>query len=62
VEVLGPAPAPIERLRARYRYRFLLRAKERAALRSVAAMLARRIDQGIAPARASIDIDPVSML
>ena len=62
VEVLGPAPAPIERLRGRYRYRFLLRAKERAALRGVATALARRIDQGIAPARASIDIDPVSML
>jgi primosomal protein N' (replication factor Y) len=62
VEVLGPAPAPIERLRGRYRYRFLLRAKERQALRGVASVLARRIDAGLAPARASIDIDPVSML
>jgi primosomal protein N' (replication factor Y) len=62
VEVLGPAPAPIERLRGRYRYRFLLRSKERAALRSVASALARRIDEGMGPARASIDIDPVSML
>jgi primosomal protein N' (replication factor Y) len=62
VDVLGPAPAPIERLRGRYRYRFLLRAKERAALRVVASVLARRIDEGLNPARASIDIDPVSML
>jgi primosomal protein N' (replication factor Y) len=64
VDVLGPAPAPIERLRGRYRYRFLLRARssERAALRQVAAVLAQRIDEGLAPARASLDIDPYSML
>jgi primosomal protein N' (replication factor Y) (superfamily II helicase) len=62
VDVLGPAPAPIERLRGRYRFRFILRAKERAALRSVASVLARRIDEGVNPARVSIDIDPVSML
>jgi primosomal protein N' (replication factor Y) len=62
VQVLGPAPAPIERLRGRYRYRFLLRAEERAPLRKVAAMLAKRLDDGVAPARASLDIDPYSML
>jgi primosomal protein N' (replication factor Y) len=62
VALLGPAPAPIERLRGRYRHRFLLRSQDRAALRAVAKVLARRIDEGIAPARASIDIDPVSML
>jgi len=62
VQVLGPAPAPIERLRGRYRYRFLLRARERALLRKVAAVLAQRLDEGVAPARASLDIDPYSML
>lgn len=62
VQVLGPAPAPIERLRGRYRYRFLLRAAERGPLRAVASMLAKRLDDGVAPARASLDIDPYSML
>jgi len=62
VQVLGPAPAPIERLRGRYRFRFLLRARERAALRQVASVIARRLDDGVAPARASLDIDPYSML
>ena len=62
VHVLGPAPAPIERLRGRYRFRFLLRARERPALRAVVAAVARRIDEGVAPARASLDIDPYSML
>ncbi|HET8933662.1 MAG TPA: primosomal protein N' [Polyangiales bacterium] len=62
VQVLGPAPAPIERLRARYRYRFLLRSAERGPLRKVAAMLSKQLDEGVAPARATLDIDPYSML
>jgi primosomal protein N' (replication factor Y) len=62
VSVLGPAPAPIERLRGRYRYRFILRSPDRSALRKVAQVVVRRIDEGVAPARASIDMDPVSML
>lgn len=62
VQLLGPAPAPIERLRARYRFRFLLRSAERGPLRKVAALLAKHLDEGIAPARASLDIDPYSML
>ncbi len=62
VHVLGPAPAPIARVRGRYRFRILLRAKERRALRRVAVDLAARIDDGVAPARAHIDVDPNSML
>ncbi len=62
VRLLGPAPAPIARLRGRYRHRFLLRSADRRALRRVAAAIAARIDEGLSPARASIDIDPVSML
>jgi len=59
VEVLGPAPAPIARLRARYHYRLLLKSTDRKALRTVAAQLAAKIDQGLPPARASLDIDPL---
>jgi primosomal protein N' (replication factor Y) len=62
VELLGPAPAPIARVRGRYRMRFLLRSRSRSALRNVATAVAQRIDQGLAPARAHVDIDPVSML
>ena len=62
VRVLGPAAAPIERLRGRWRYRFMLCAPERKPLRAVSVELARRIDAGVAPARASLDVDPVSML
>ncbi len=62
VRVLGPAPAPIARLRGRWRYRVVLRGPDRRALRAVAAAVAARIDEGLAPARASVDIDPVSML
>jgi primosomal protein N' (replication factor Y) len=62
VQLLGPAPAPLQRLRGRYRYRLLLKSADRKALREVAAQLAAQIDQGLSPARASLDIDPVSML
>ena len=62
VRVLGPAPAPIERLRGRYRYRLMLRSSDLSALRGVAKQLADKIDEGVAPARATIDVDPVSML
>ncbi len=62
VHLLGPAPAPIARLRGRYRHRFLLRSGDRRALRRVAAAVAARIDEGVSPARASVDVDPVSML
>jgi primosomal protein N' (replication factor Y) len=62
VAVLGPAPAPIERLRGRYRMRFLLRSRSREKLRTVAGLVTARIDQGVSPARAHLDIDPVSML
>jgi primosomal protein N' (replication factor Y) len=62
VDVLGPAPAPISRLRGRYRFRLMLRSADRRALRKVAASIAARIDQGISPARAVLDVDPVSML
>jgi len=62
VAVLGPAPAPIARLRARYRYRLLLKGDDRAAMRAVATVIARRIDEGLGTARATLDVDPVGML
>jgi primosomal protein N' (replication factor Y) len=62
VTVLGPSPAPIFRIRARYRMRMLLRSGSRAALREVSDILLQAIEHGIAPARAHVDVDPVSML
>jgi primosomal protein N' (replication factor Y) len=62
VQLLGPAPAPIARLRGRHRMRFLLRSRSRASLRKVALAVLARIEAGIAPARAHVDVDPVSML
>jgi primosomal protein N' (replication factor Y) len=61
LKVQGPAPAPIARLRARFRQRFLVRG-ERGPLRQVAARIANAIDEGLGNARASVDVDPVSML
>ncbi len=59
----GPAPAPIARLRNRYRYRFLVRSDDRRALRQIAHAMARRIDEGLGHGvRATVDVDPVSML
>ncbi|MFT3927227.1 MAG: primosomal protein N' [Myxococcales bacterium] len=62
VQLLGPAPAPIARLRGRYRMRFLLRGRVREDVRKVAEAVVSRIEAGIAPARASVDVDPVSMM
>ena len=59
VQVLGPAPAPLARLRGRYHYRLLLKSPDRKLLRQVAALLAARIDRGLAPAHATLDIDPL---
>jgi primosomal protein N' (replication factor Y) len=59
VQVLGPAPAPLARLRGRYHYRLLLKSADRKLLRQVAALLAARIDEGLSPAHATLDIDPL---
>jgi primosomal protein N' (replication factor Y) len=59
VQILGPAPAPLARLRGRYHFRLLLKSPDRKLLRNVAALLAARIDQGLAPAHATLDIDPL---
>jgi primosomal protein N' (replication factor Y) len=60
VEILGPTPAPLTRLRNRYRHRFMVRADDRAGLRTVLLAVARApIDRRV---RVAIDVDPVSML
>ncbi|HET6415131.1 MAG TPA: primosomal protein N' [Polyangiales bacterium] len=59
VQVLGPAPAPLVRLRGRYHYRLLLKSSDRKLLRNVTAQLAARIDQGLPPSHATLDIDPL---
>ncbi|MFZ1863728.1 MAG: primosomal protein N' [Polyangiales bacterium] len=59
VQVLGPAPAPLPRLRGRYHYRLLLKSADRKLLRQVAALLAARIDQGLPPTHATLDLDPL---
>ncbi len=59
VQILGPAPAPLARLRGRYHYRLLLKSADRKLLRNVAALLAARIDQGLPPTHATLDIDPL---
>ena len=59
VQILGPAPAPLARLRGRYHYRLLLKSPDRRLLRKVTALLAARIDQGLGPAHATLDIDPL---
>jgi primosomal protein N' (replication factor Y) len=62
VQVLGPAPAPIARLRGRWRFRVMMRGPDRRRLRHVGLAVVRRIDEGLSPARAQVDVDPVSML
>ncbi|MEZ4287118.1 MAG: primosomal protein N' [Polyangiales bacterium] len=62
IVVRGPAPAPIEKIRGRYRYRVLLRSANRSELRRLTAALAHLVDEGVAPARVAIDVDPVSAL
>jgi primosomal protein N' (replication factor Y) (superfamily II helicase) len=60
VDVVGPASAPLARLRNRWRFRFMVRSRERNALRQTLLAVAR------APhdrnTRVAIDVDPVSML
>jgi primosomal protein N' (replication factor Y) (superfamily II helicase) len=62
VSVLGPTAAPIARIRARYRMRFFLRGRSREALRAAASAVVEAIERGVKPARAHVDVDPVSML
>jgi len=62
VQLQGPAPAPLAKVRSRFRYRFLLRSPDRKALREVALLVLAAIERGGGTARASVDVDPVSMM
>ncbi|MCC6217123.1 MAG: primosomal protein N' [Polyangiaceae bacterium] len=58
--VLGPAPAPLARLRGRHRFRFLLRCRDRAAMRPALLAVARAGHDPVV--RVAIDVDPASLL
>ena len=62
LEVLGPAPAPLARLRGRYRYQLLLKGPAGSRLHGAAQTLAKAVAGLPTPLRASVDVDPVSML
>jgi primosomal protein N' (replication factor Y) len=61
-ELLGPAPAPLARLRGRHRIQLLVKGRERAAVREVAAALLRTAAALPNAVRAQVDADPYSML
>ena len=60
VDVVGPAAAPLARLRNRWRFRFMVRSKDRQALRKTLLAVARAGHDR--RTRVAIDVDPVSML
>ncbi|MBX7078850.1 MAG: primosomal protein N' [Nannocystaceae bacterium] len=65
VRVLGPVASPIERIDRRTRWQLLLRARERAPLRRLLALLRGRLGAdgtGAAQTHAFVDVDPYSML
>jgi primosomal protein N' (replication factor Y) (superfamily II helicase) len=62
VTVLGPAPALLKKLRNRHRMRITLRSRDRAPLRNLLAALVPKLDELPSTTRATLDIDPVSVL
>ncbi|MEF8889511.1 MAG: primosomal protein N', partial [Desulfohalobiaceae bacterium] len=61
IQVLGPAPAPLRQLRGRMRHQCLIKAPDRASIRSLCKPLftSSRNSSGL---RLSLDLDPVQML
>jgi len=60
VDVVGPSAAPIARVRNRYRYRFLVKSKDRKALRqTLLAIIRSPVDKRV---QLIVDVDPMSML
>jgi primosomal protein N' (replication factor Y) len=60
VDVVGPSAAPIARVRNRYRFRFLVKSKERKALRqTLLSVLRTSVDRRV---HVIVDVDPMSML
>ena len=61
LELLGPAPAPLARLRGRWRFQLLLKGEDAAVRRAARRLAAEaaRLPRGV---RASVDVNPVTML
>jgi primosomal protein N' (replication factor Y) len=60
VEVVGPSAAPIAKVRNRYRFRFLIKSKDRKALRqTLLSVLRTSVDRRV---HVIVDVDPMSML
>ena len=61
LELLGPAPAPLARLRERWRFQLLLKGEDEAVRRAARRLAeeAARLPRGV---RASVDVNPVTML
>jgi primosomal protein N' (replication factor Y) len=62
LELLGPAPAPLARLRGRHRYQLLVKGAPGPLLRTAAETLVKATTGLAAPLKASVDVNPVSML
>ncbi len=62
VEVLGPAAAPLARLRGRFRFQILLKSGDPAAVLAAGRELSVAAGQLKRGLRATLDVDPVSML
>jgi primosomal protein N' (replication factor Y) len=62
LEILGPGPAALARLRGRHRMQLLVKGRERAAVRGIAAEIARAAAALPRSVRAAIDTDPYAML
>ena len=61
VEILGPSPCPLSRLRGKSRYQLLLKAADRAALRTLLNVVEgqqKNVSSGVGLV---IDIDPIDM-
>jgi len=61
-EVLGPAPAPLARLRGSYRFTLLVKGRDGLRVREASKLLSRAIARLPRNVRATLDVDPVSML
>jgi len=61
-EVLGPAPSPLAKLRGNHRFQVLVKGSDEARVREASEQLRLALDRLPRNVRASLDVDPVSML
>ncbi|UCE85624.1 MAG: primosomal protein N', partial [Deltaproteobacteria bacterium] len=62
LEVLGAAPAPVARVRGRFRFQILVKASDRRAMLEAGRRVSRAGARLAKDVRASVDVDPISML